>query len=259
MPEFSDEFLHKVSAGKVKGASNVYKFGQANVGGNFTAVADDLIYQTPIAPVSLEIVSDNAGDSAVGLGARQMAVSGIGPDYAELTEIVTLNGTTAVPLVNQFLRVYRIAVYNSGTYATAVASSHLGKITVRELGGGAMWGSCNVFGGFGMGSSLIGAFSIPKFHTGHLIRMVLHSETAKAVDIAYFIREGIDQVTAPFTPMKLASLDRSPEGGTVSVPKGLSRELTGPCDIGYMAKTASGAGSATVSVAFDLLLLDRNG
>ena len=259
MPEFSNDFLHKVSAGKVKGASNVYKFGQAEVGGTFTTVSQDLTYKTPIAPVSLEIVSDNAGDSALGLGARQMSVSGIASDYTELTEIVELNGTTAVPLLNQFLRVYRVAVCCSGTYATEAASSHLGNITVQETGGGAVWGSCQTFGGMGMGSSLIGAFTIPKDHTAHLIRMVLHSETAKAVDIAYFVREGIDQVVAPFTPMKMSSLDRSPEGGTVSVPKGLSRELTGPCDIGYMAKTASGAGNATVSVAFDLLLLNRHG
>lgn len=84
---------------------------------------------TTAAP--LEIVSNSADDTAAGTGARTVLVIGLNASYAEIQELVTLNGTTPVPLVNQFFRIFTAA------HATAGSSGiNAGTINIRDVTGG---------------------------------------------------------------------------------------------------------------------------
>lgn len=258
MAVFSNEYLERVAAGKVRGNSIIYKFGQADLTSTFSPVSHDLTYPTPISAVELEVVSTNSGDNVAGLGARTITVTGLDSNCNFISEDINLNGTTPVVLTNNFLRVWRVAVKESGTYATQFASSQLGDIILRESGGGTVWGSCRIFGGIGLGSSLIGCISIPDKHTAHIIKTETSLDSTKSVDICMFTRCNINNVTAPFDPMLLTEIHKASTESLVKYPKSFGKEYVGPCDIGYLARASSGGGgSGTLSISFDVLLIDQ--
>lgn len=80
---------------------------------------------------SLEIISDNAADTAAGTGARTVAIDGLDASYNRLTQTVTLNGTTAVaiPVALVAVNMVRVVTYGSGKV-------NAGTLTVRDAGAG---------------------------------------------------------------------------------------------------------------------------
>ena len=67
---------------------------------------------------TMEIVSSNAADTAV-----IVLVEGLDANFDPQSETVTLNGTTAVPLTNEYARINRIG--NVGTVA------HVGNVSLQ--------------------------------------------------------------------------------------------------------------------------------
>lgn len=85
--------------------------------------------------VALELLSGSANDAAAGSGARTVRVTGLTGDYAEQSETVTLNGTSAVALTLSYLRVNAIDVLTCGS-----GGANAGALTLRLSGGGATVG-----------------------------------------------------------------------------------------------------------------------
>lgn len=81
----------------------------------------------------LEVVSDDADDAAGDTGAQTVRVWGLDADGEELFEDVTLNGTTAVDLVNEFLAVNGMIVLTAGS-----SGANEGTITLQLDGAGAV-------------------------------------------------------------------------------------------------------------------------
>lgn len=232
----------------------VHKFGAINdVTTTLTPVSSSGTYQTPATLTSLEIVSSDANDTSGGTGARTVAVTGLTTDYAEITETVSMNGTTAVALSNQFYRVYRIQVATSGTYATAAASSHAGTITVRTSGAGATWGLISIDAGFGLGQSEIGAYSVPAGKTAFLLTKTFDVESAKSASVYFFVREAIDTVSAPFSAMQTKQVHRNKADSLRAQPITPLGPFVGPADIGFMAKATTS--TADVQVDFEVELI----
>lgn len=233
----------------------VHKFGFAEVSTTYVPITVDLTYQTPMAPVSLEAVSDNAADAVGGLGATKINVQGIGPDWREQNETVSLTGITPVQLLKQFLRVFRIQIIESGTYAGPTAASHAGKITVRTTGAGAIWGSITDTP-LPSGQSQIGTYTIPKGYTGYLLDKDITVASNKSIDLYFFTRENADDVTPPYIGIRrLVEREVGVAGHleiTDIVPKG---PWVGPCDVGFLGKVVSG--TASMSVEFEILLVEN--
>lgn len=82
---------------------------------------------------TLDIVSTSTDDDAdpAGSGVRQVLVIGVDSNWAPLTEVVDLNGTTAVTTSGSFLGVNRMTVYTSGT-----GTSNVGTITATATSSG---------------------------------------------------------------------------------------------------------------------------
>lgn len=80
---------------------------------------------------AVEIVSGSGSDTAAGDGARTVEVSGLDADYNPVSEVVTLNGATAVDLVNTYLRIFRAKVVTVGA-----TGYNVGQITIRVDGAG---------------------------------------------------------------------------------------------------------------------------
>ncbi len=83
-------------------------------------------------PTAAEVLSSSASDTAAGTGARTILVSGVGPLFAPTSETVTLNGTSVVALVNQYIHINNVKVVTAGSGQT-----NAGNITVRIASAGA--------------------------------------------------------------------------------------------------------------------------
>ena len=247
------DFFTEVSEGNITGYSLIHKFGaSASIGTTLLPVALANTYQTPTTATSLEFVSNSANDTASGTGARQITVIGIGADWTEVSQTVTTNGTTAVALATPLLRLYRWYVSQSGTYATQSASSHVGTLTIRVAGGGTTWSQIPVTP-FPMGQSQIGVYTIPLGKTAFLLSLDAYVSSSKAVDVLVFQRPNANDITAPYTgAIRLVSQWAQVTGHLPVKYRSPRGPFVGPCDIGFMAKTSVGTGSATVE--FELIL-----
>lgn len=248
------DWYMQIKRGNVPGHSIIEKFGSGNIGTTLVPVTSSLSYQTPTTLTTLEAVSSSANDTAAGTGAQQLTVVGIGAGWAEVTQTVEMNGTTAVTLGTQLFRVYRWWVSRSGTYATQSTGSHAGTLTIRVSGAGATWSTIGVTP-FPTGQSQIGCFTVPAGVTGYVVTKNVFAEGSKVADTYFFQRPHADVVTTPFTgAMRLVEREIGISGGYSVNFKAGKGPFVGPCDIGFMSKIASG--TDVVSVEFEILLVE---
>ncbi len=255
MLKHSDEWLRCADAGMIEGAEVIYKFGKLSGGmkSSYAPVTHDGLYRTPTVPVTLEAVSDSIEDDVGGTGGLTVTLEGIDENWERQKIEVQLNGLTPVAISGSWLRVYRVRLTGSNVYANQNASSHKGEITIREASAGQTWSTLPVESSFGVSTSLIGWFTVPKGYTAHIINEQLFTQSNRAVEIIVAEREQANKITSPYEPMKWNQIHYGSEGGHVSSPKGIGKELVGPCDIGYLAKSTANA--ATCAVMFQILLV----
>ncbi|MBL4753774.1 MAG: hypothetical protein JKY52_09315 [Flavobacteriales bacterium] len=147
------DFLIEVAKGNVPGNS---LFSCIARGAASTALRDvwggsgDLIY--PTTGETWEIVSDNAADTSAGTGARTVLITSLDASYVQQTETVTLNGTTAVTLVNTHFRPVGAQVIDSGS-----ATWNVGELSIQASGGG---NQRSVIGAT-QGRAFDGSFTVP--------------------------------------------------------------------------------------------------
>lgn len=243
-----------VSSGDYPNMTVVHKFGRNEaVGTTPEPVALGGVYQTPTALTSLEIVSASADDTAAGTGARTVFVQGLGADWELISETVTMNGTTAVSLSNQYYRVFRAYVATSGTYATATSGSHAGTLTIRTSGGGATWVTIDEVSVFPKSQTQTACYTVPSGYNAFVKAVDIHVESGKPASVFFFQRQGADIVDAPYSSMRLVKQWDGLAGSSnyeESVPLGPFPAKT---DIGFMAKVAST--TAVVTVDFEILLV----
>lgn len=245
-----------VAAGNVTGRTVVHKFGAATVGTSFVPITSDNIYNTPQVAGALAMrvkAGGNANDTAAGTGAREITIEGLDETGAEASEAVATAGASAsAATTTTFIRVYRVYVSASGTYATAAAGSHTASIVIEDSGGAGDWASINL-DGFPLGQSEIGVYTVPLGFTAYISSIALGVDSTKSVDIIGFKRENILETAAPYTPMK-AFLRLDGVSGAEDLhpvhPFGPFPALT---DVGFMALVASS--TADVDVDFEIVLI----
>lgn len=86
-------------------------------------------YTFPSTATALTVVSSSANDdgSPAGTGARTVTIVGLDANYAEVSETVTMNGTTDVTTTQTFLRVNEAYVATCGS-----TGSNVGAITIAN-------------------------------------------------------------------------------------------------------------------------------
>ena len=247
----SSDFLIEVAKGNIPDHYLVKKFGaHTGLSTNYEPITETGRYQTPNILTSLEIVSSSVNDAPAGSGALTVTVSGLGPGWVEINEDVVMNGTTPVTLVNQYYRVYRMRVKDSGTYASDTSGSHDSTISLSGVIGAEPWALIRTEAGLGFGSTEIGVLSIPTGYKGYLMDMHTDVEGTKVVDVVGFKRDRADIVTTPFSPMTVFFIKRGLEGEHFVSGAPLI-EITGPADIGFMAKQSGGV--SKVEIEFTIL------
>jgi len=250
----STDWYERVSAGQVPGHSIVHKFGAGELTTTFAPVTNSGFYRTPTAVVTLEVVSSSANDTAAGTGAQQVTITGLNISYDEVDVVVELNGTTAVALGTDLLRVYRWRVSRTGSYGSQTVGAHDGSLTLRVSGGGDTWATLTNTP-FPTGQSQIGCYTLPRNKKAYLLSKNIFVDSTKSADLYFFKRENADDVTTPYTGIiKLVEREVGITGGyalkTIS-PKYLG---VGPMDVGFMGILSAGTGEC--SVEFELLIVD---
>lgn len=135
-PRGSAEYMHAALRGVIPGVRRVI-FGGTNTDLDTASVPEDIwggdgLIPRPTTAESWEIVSSSANDAAAGIGARTVVLTTLDGSYAEVTQVVTLNGLTAVALAGSHRFI------NSGRIATAGSNGGgVGTLTIRVAGAGA--------------------------------------------------------------------------------------------------------------------------
>ncbi len=249
------KFLIEVMKGNVPGHILVHKFGKATVGTTLTPICASLVYQTPTTAQALEFVSSDANDTAAGTGAREITILGLDENWQEVTQTLVTNGTTAVDLTTDLVRLYRWYVSESGSYATQTVGSHAGVLTIRADGAGATWSLIGITP-FPIGQSEIGAYTIPVGYRAFVFIQELQVDSTKTVDAIFFQRTRANDISAPFGTMRALANFIGISGQinpNTNAPQNGFTEVGEAADIGYMAKVTSA--TADISVVFEILLV----
>lgn len=168
-------FELEVAKGNVPGHSVINKFGRNTAvtaaediwgaGGDWTQVT---------SAVTSNFASSSANDTAAGTGARTLTVTGIDGSYNEVTETLTLNGTSNVATANSYWHIHRVLVATAGSGGTAA-----GTITATATGGGTPVTATIVLGGNQTTQSV---YQVPANYTAYLYnaQLCVQSSTANA-------------------------------------------------------------------------------
>ena len=110
-------------------------------------------YSWPSTATAMEIVSTSTADRSPSSGAYTVFVQGLGSSAGTTqSETVTLNGQSAVALVNKYYRVNRAYLKTAGSH-----EKNVGKISIRDSGGGTTHANIII----GEGQTLIGLWTVP--------------------------------------------------------------------------------------------------
>lgn len=233
----------------------IHKFGRnPAVGTSFAPVSFGGIYQTPqvSGATTLRVkAGGNADDTAAGDGAREITLQGIDETGALATETLATAGESASSATTTtFIRLFRVHVSASGSYATASSGSHTASITIENGGGGTDWATIDATG-FARAQSEIGVYTIPSGMTGHIFQAEGFTDSTKTTNALFFQRQNILETAAPFTAMRLL-FEEFGEGGAFTFRPIRPIQIQGPTDIGFLAKVD--AGTAQVDVDFEIEL-----
>ena len=254
----SDPIL--LSRGLINGASVVHKFGAASaIAGAFKPITTSQTYQTPKVAEALEVLSDSTDDngatSPLGSGALKIRVYGVAVwADGEITEDVILNGTSVVAMTTSFLRVYRVKVIESGSYASATAVSHNSTITIRGAGAGAIWAQVDAQTNVGLGQSEIAVYAVPAGKVAFMPSAEAWIEANKTANLIFFVRDNADTLVAPYSVRQAKIIMRSVIDAIHVDPKTPYGPFVGPCDLGWMGMAT--AQTANISVDFEIILFD---
>jgi len=236
-----------------------HQFGRnVAVGVTYSPVSDTGLYRTPqpAAATALRIkAGGNLADTANGLGARSVKLYGLNANGDEVSAIIATNGLLASAATSvQFIRLYLAEVYESGTYGTQAAGSHLGNITIENAAGTEDWGQIQL-NGFPSGTSGIGSITIPRNHVGLITSIQINPEmnANKTTDVIILKREGILQAAAPYKPIvKIQEIIGL--AATIEINFDMPMVVPELTDIGVLAKVSGGTGS--ISIDMEVILLE---
>lgn len=244
--------------GDLSAWSVVLKFGRnAAVDGSYVPVCLGGFYRTPQAGQATKLrikAGGNALDTAAGTGAREIYLAGLDSEGNFIENYLATAGASASALTtDSFMRLMRLSVTKSGTYATQSAGSHAGTITIENQAGDQVWGIIDDTE-LAIGQSEIGAYSIPAGYRGFIELDHCSIDTGKTMNILFFQRENILETAAPYSAMNLRRAFVGLGGGVIHAFSNrpvVFGPVVGPADVGFLAKSNSG-GVGSVSIGFNI-------
>ena len=204
-----EPFELQVSRGQITAHSVVHVFG-------FNPDVDtveetvwpiDGILGHPPSPTIMTVSSSSADDAAAGTGARTVLIEGLNGTGGLITEIVTLNGQTAVSTVNTYDAIERMVVMTTGSGEGNAGLIYTGTGTVTS---GVPAVPYSVIGA-GDNNSLVGHFTCPAGFTAYLVhgKVTVGPTVGNAYVIGRLKLRGQDGIvrTAAITTISAGAVD----------------------------------------------------
>jgi hypothetical protein len=160
-----EPFDLQVARGQITGHAeqNIFGYGTTPATANlFRTVWENMStteYVFPSSAVTMQLVSDNAGDTAT------ITVVGLDASYNVITENLVLNGTTNVPTTKQYFRINQMFVsVGSATNPTGVITLKNSSVTYAQINTGVFSGTTS-----SLGATQMAVFTVPANYTfyGH--------------------------------------------------------------------------------------------
>jgi hypothetical protein len=153
---------------------------------------------------AVDISSSSASDTAAGVGARSVAIFGMGSDYRFRSEIVAMNGQSVVTSTKKYLRIFSVEVASAGA-----TMWNVGDIYIVDTGTGGtytagvpgtltyLWIKCLAI--WGVGRS--GVFTVPA-GCGYSVKRIALSSALQSCKIGIFVQNPLtDAAPALICPL----------------------------------------------------------
>jgi hypothetical protein len=163
-----EDFPLQVARGQVPGHRVVTVFGfngdvdQAEV----TVWPYTGLMTHPSEAIPMKVSSANAADTSAGTGARTVLIEGLDAGFNEISEVVTLNGQTAVTTTKSFLRINYATVATVGSAKTAAGNIYIGTGTVTAGVPATVYNLIK----FNYNDTVTGHYTVPAGYTGYLMQ-----------------------------------------------------------------------------------------
>lgn len=195
-----------------------------------------------------DITSSSANDTSAGTGARTIRVYGL-TDWstAEVSEDITMNGTSNVATVNSYVIIHRIKVLTKGS-----AGPNVGVITATAQTDATVTAQINA----GIGQTRMAIYGIPSGQTALVTRVFIANQLstlAGAVQGAFVVNPEPDVQVAGFLHKHNLTVNGTTAGA--SCPFDPPKKITGPAIIKVRGVAATES-NIQLSAGFDLYLKD---
>jgi hypothetical protein len=118
----------------------------------------------PAAALQLSVSSSSADDAAAGTGARTVYLEGLDSNHNTISEIVTLNGLTAVTTTNSYLHINNCYVKTAGSGNSAAGTIYFGTGTVTSGVPATVYDVIQ----FDYNSRITGSYTVPAGYTAYV-------------------------------------------------------------------------------------------
>jgi hypothetical protein len=245
-----EPFELQVARGQINGHKTLFKFGiNGDVGTSVETVwAQGGTYVYPSAATVMKISSSSADDAAAGTGARTILIAGLGANYNEISETVTLNGQTEVNTVNSYLRISRMFVVTAGSGATAVGTIYAGTGTVTSGVPATVYGMIAI----GANQTQMAFWTVPAGYTLYLMGTFYSSGNSTANAFTNF-----QLIQRPFGGVfRQQSSTRTAGSGNFVLD--LHTPLAFPEKTDIEIRAVASAGASNVSAEFEGIYIENN-
>jgi len=146
---------------------------------------------------TLVAISTSANDTAAGTGARVITVEGLAPSFLEITEDITMNGlSNSTATTASFIRVNKVFVKDSGTFASTNGGTNIGTISINA--GAVLMSEISVDPDRASGVSEQSHFTVPSDKEAILRTLSINVSSNQAAKIYGIFRPRADITSAPF-------------------------------------------------------------
>lgn len=215
------------------------------------AAAEDLIpwggnYAFQTAAVPMEVISTSIADdgSPAGTGLHTALVSGLDNSFLPISETVTLNGTTAVPLVNSYRRINSFVGLAAGS-----GEFNAGTVSCRVTAGAVVQAQMDI----GKAISRHGVYTVQTGKTAYIHRIIasILRSTSDYLEVELVLRGP----SASLVPVRITINSIALAGQSASTVFGDGNDLpiVGPYDVILRSTGGSANNNGVLGTVFMIL------
>jgi len=220
-----EPFDLQVARGQIQGHSTVNIYGyQPAVGTTSIPVWENATAYTYPVAAGVMYLSGSNGDTA------QITIVGLDANYASISEVVTLSGTTPVATTKQFFRI------NSMFVSAGSSTNPAGIVYLKNSGGTVTYAQINA----GIGRTQAGIYTVPAGFTYYLQRVNIYTSL-----------NGNDYVTYQNKTISSAGVvlvtQQAPFAMGYEALRIMPRPILEKTDIQLMCKVQTGTGAVAIA------------